>query len=465
MHTPRILVVDSDRALCTWLEKQLRKNRCEAVARTDADEAFTLMASEDFDVVLTDVHAQGMGGLALCERVRLNRPDVPVVVLAAERNVATAVSAIRAGAHDFLLKPLNANAVQDCIRRTVEQRRGRRELRRLARNGERAPEGALWGTCAQLRAVHEVLSQVADSEACVLFTGEAGTGKKLAARELHARGRRRNGPFLSLNCAETPEALLEVELFGRARGAPGSPPQTGLFMQANGGTLFLDEIDALSPRLQGKLLRALQERTLRPLGGAYELPFDVRVVCATRNGLERAVAEGRFGEELSRRITVIGVELPPLRDRGDDLPMLAQRFVEHFSARAGKPILGLSEAVLQRLTEYEWPGNVRELRSCIERAVAVTSFDHLTVEDLPKQLHGYRQAVGFTFSKKASELITLEELERRYILQVMHLHNGCRQRAAESLGLDRKTLYRKLERYRVDEDVVDEEVALQPRAA
>jgi len=451
MHMPRILVVDGDPTLCTWLEKQLRKDGCEAVVQTDADEAFALMAEEDFDGVLTDVQAQGMGGLALCERVRLNRPDVPVVVMAAEHNVATAVSALRAGAQDFLRKPLEATTVREGIRRAVEQRRGRRELRRLTRKrSERAPEGGLWGESARMRAIHEVLSQVADSEACVLFTGERGTGKEVAARELHARSRRRDGPFLTVNCAEVAERLLEIELFGSAR-TPSTMPHTGLFMQANGGTLFLDEIDSLPPALQGKLLRALKKRTVRPHGGAYDLPFDVRVVCATRHNLEPAVLEGRFREDLALHLGVVGLELPLLRERGDDVRVLAQRFVAYFSARTGKDVHGLSPAVLERLTAYGWPGNVSELRSCMERAVMLTAFDHLTVEDLPKKLHGYRQASAFISSENAADLITLEELERRYILQVLRLHKGCRRLTAETLGMDRKTLYRKLERYRGDD--------------
>jgi DNA-binding NtrC family response regulator len=250
-----------------------------------------------------------------------------------------------------------------------------------------------------------------------------------------------------------PESLLESELFGHARGAftDARSAHTGLFARANGGTLFLDEIGELPLGLQPKLLRALQERTVRPLGGDAEVPFDARIICATNRDLAAAVKAGQFREDLYFRINVIGVELPPLRVRGNDVLTLAQSFVEQFSARSGKNVTGMSAGVVQRLLEHTWPGNVRELQNCIERAVAFTSFEQLTVEDLPEKLRSYRTAQALAATSDLSEIITMDELERRYILQVLQLVGGSRVTAARMLGVDRKTLYRKLERYRQQE--------------
>jgi DNA-binding NtrC family response regulator len=445
----RVLVVEDEREMRALLEKGLARRGFVPSVHASADEAFALLETEDFDTVLTDLRMPGMDGLALCERIVLNRPDIPVVVVTAFGSLETAVAAIRAGAYDFVTKPVDLDALVLVLERAVRHRALRDEVRRLRRAlGDVSAEGGVVGESPALRRVYELIDRVADSDASVLVTGESGTGKEVAARALHARSRRHAGPFVAINCAAMPESLLESELFGHAKGAftDAKAARTGLFIKASGGTLFLDEVGEMPLTLQPKLLRALQERTVRPVGGDTEVPFDARIVAATNRDLELAVEEGRFREDLYYRLNVIGLELPPLRARGNDVLLLAQRFLEHFAARSGKRVVGLTPAAAQRLLAYSWPGNVRELQNCIERAVALTSYEQLTVEDLPERIRDYRATSPHAQGNDLSELVSLEEMERRYIQRVLDTVGGSRTLASRILGVDRKTLYRKLGR-------------------
>ncbi|AGC42313.1 sigma-54 dependent DNA-binding response regulator [Myxococcus stipitatus DSM 14675] len=445
----RVLMVEDEREMRALLEKGLTRRGYAPVALGSADEALTRLATEDFDVVLTDLRMPGMDGLALCERIVLNRPDIPVIVVTAFGSLETAVAAIRAGAYDFVTKPIDVDALVLVLERAVQHRALRDEVRRLRQElGRRQDSGAVVGESTAMQQAYALIDRVADLDSTVLITGESGTGKEVAARAVHTRGRRAEGPFVALNCAAMPEALLESELFGHAKGAftDAKAARTGLFVQAHGGTLFLDEVGELPLTLQPKLLRALQERMVRPVGGDTEVPFDARIVAATNRDLELAVEEGRFREDLYYRLNVIGVELPPLRARGNDVLLLSQRFIEQFAARNNKRVVGLSPAAAQRLLTYGWPGNVRELQNCMERAVALTSFEQLTVDDLPERIRNYSQPKGAAENTDPSELVTLEELERKYIHRVLETVGGSRTLAARILGVDRKTLYRKLER-------------------
>ncbi|RKH08816.1 sigma-54-dependent Fis family transcriptional regulator [Corallococcus praedator] len=445
----RILIVEDEREMRVLVEKGLQRRGFQPVAVSAADEALQRISAEDFDTVLTDLRMPGMDGLALCERIVLNRPDIPVVVVTAFGSLETAVAAIRAGAYDFITKPIDLDALVLVLERAVQHRALRAEVRRLRQAlGEREDDGAMVGESPALKQAYALIDRVADVDATVLITGESGTGKEVAARALHARGRRKEGPFVAINCAAMPEQLLESELFGHAKGAftDAKAARTGLFVKANGGTLFLDEVGEMPLTLQPKLLRALQERVVRPVGGDTEMPFDARIVAATNRDLELAVEEDRFREDLYYRLNVIGIELPPLRARGNDVLLLSQRFVEQFASRTGKRVDGLSPAAAQRLLAYGWPGNVRELQNCIERAVALTSFEQLTVDDLPERVRNYSTPRVVPENTDASELVTLEELERRYIHRVLEAVGGSRTLAARILGVDRKTLYRKLER-------------------
>jgi len=289
---------------------------------------------------------------------------------------------------------------------------------------------------------------VAATDASVLITGESGTGKELVARSLHARSDRSDHPFVAINCSAMPENLLESELFGHVRGAftDAKTERPGLFRQAEGGTLLLDEIGELSLALQPKVLRALEERKVRPVGGSGEIPVDVRLIAATNRDLEAAVQEKRFREDLYFRINVVQLHLPPLRARGSDVLLLAQHFLEQIAARFGKPVTGISHNVAEKLLAYDWPGNVRELRNAMERAVALTNYEQLAVEDLPERIRDYRTSRLVLDGADPSELLPMEEVERRYIRHVLKAVGGNKTLAAQALGLDRKTLYRKLQR-------------------
>jgi len=298
-----------------------------------------------------------------------------------------------------------------------------------------------------MRPVYDVLERIVDSNATVLVTGESGTGKEVVARALHDVGPRRNAPFVAVNCSAVPEALLESELFGHARGAftDARAPRTGLFLQAHGGTLLLDEIGDMPMALQAKLLRALQERTVRPVGGDAEVAFDARIVATTNRDLRALIEEGRFREDLYFRINVIHVELPPLRARGGDVLVLAQYFVDLHAARAGKSVSGIAPAAAERLLAYPWPGNARELQNCVERAIALTRRPELEVEDLPETVRSFKRSHVLVAASDPSELVPLAEVERRYVLRVVEAAGGNKSLAAQILGITRKTLYRKLE--------------------
>jgi two-component system response regulator HydG len=285
-----------------------------------------------------------------------------------------------------------------------------------------------------------------------LITGESGTGKEVVARALHRSGRRKDGPLVAVNCAAMPEPLLESELFGHTKGAftDARTPRVGLFAQADGGTLFLDEIGDMPIGLQPKLLRALEERKVRPVGSSTEIAVDVRLVCATNRDLETAIEERRFREDLFFRINVIHVELPALRSRGGDVLLLAQHFVREYAARFEKKVGGITPQAAERLQTYAWPGNVRELRNCIERAVALTRYEDLTVDDLPEKIRDYRASHIVVAANDPSELVPLEEVEKRYVLRVLEAVGGNKALAARILKVDRRTLYRKLEVYGVD---------------
>src|SRR5262249_9211786 len=379
-----------------------------------------------------------------------NRPDVPVVVITAFGSLETAIAAMRAGAYDFITKPFEVEALELTLQRAVQHRSLREEVKRLRRVvAEGQHIGELTGQSSAMKTVYDLIARVGESEASVLITGESGTGKEVVARALHQRSRRTAGPFVAINCAAMPEALLESELFGHVKGAFTDAKQAaqGLFVQASGGTLFLDEIGDMPLGLQPKLLRALEERRVRPVGGAGEVAFDARVVAATNRDLESAVDERRFREDLFYRINVIHIQLPPLRARGNDVLLLAQHFIESFAAMSDKKVTGLSTAAAEKLLAYHWPRNVREVKNCIERAVALTRYEQIAVEDLPEKIRDYPQSHVIVASDDGSDLVSMEEVERRYILRVLQAVAGNKTLAAQILGFDRKTLYRKLDRY------------------
>ena len=448
----RVLVVDDDASMCDMLVSDLGELGFEVKARTAAPAALEALVASEFDAVVADLNMPGMSGLELCERIVASHPDVPVIVITAFGSIQTAIAAIRSGAYDFVTKPLEVDALGLALERAIQHRRLSDEVRRLRQAVEETRRfGALLGTSPAMRRMYELLDRIADSSASVLIAGETGTGKELVARALHERGRRKAGPFVAVDCASLPEPLLESELFGHVRGAftDAHAVRRGLFVQANGGALFLDEIGDLPLALQAKLLRALQTRCVRPVGANEEVPFDVNLIAATNRDLESAVEEGRFREDLYFRINVIHVEMPPLRARGGDVLLLAQHFVDRYAAQAGKRVTGLSPEAAERLLAYVWPGNVRELENCIERAIALTRHETIGLDDLPEKIRGFQRSHVLVAGDDPSELAPLEEVERRYVLRVMEAVGGSKTLAARVLGIGRKTLYRKLEQYKI----------------
>jgi DNA-binding NtrC family response regulator len=445
----RVLFVDDDPDQCELIASNLTRQGFVVRTTTSVTEALSLLASEVFDVVLTDIGLDEMSGLDLCERILGIKPDTVVIVVTAQATMESAIEAMRVGAFDFLVKPVDSKLLALSVARALKHRRLTEEVKLLRENAGRVAPGTLIGESPSMKRVYDLLHRVAASDASVLIHGETGTGKELIARAIHSLSPRKSGPFTAINCAAVPPTLLESELFGHARGAftDAKTSRHGLFVEATGGTLFLDEIGEMPMEVQPKLLRALQERKVRPVGESTEVHFDARLVVATNRDLESAVYEKRFREDLFYRINVVKIELPPLRERGSDVLALATHFLDKFAKQTGKPSLSLSVQVAERLTSYDWPGNVRELENCIERAVALSRFDQIVVEDLPEKIRAYRTDRFVVAADDPIDVVTMDELERRYLLRVLKLVGGNKSRAAQMLGLDRRTLYRKLERY------------------
>jgi two-component system response regulator HydG len=443
----RLLCVDDDEDACELLAASLRLLGYRTESTTSPAEALELVLSKDFDAVISDMAMAEMDGLRLCERILAKRPGLPVIVVTGQGSMESAIGAMRVGAYDFVTKPIDPKLLGLTVGRAVRTQQLQSEVARLRTALAHAPEGSqLLGESSAIRRVNDLIHRVAKSDASVLIVGETGTGKELVARALHEQSGR--GPFVAVNCAAMPRDLLESELFGHARGAftDAKSDRRGLFMEAAGGTVFLDEIGEMPLEMQAKLLRVLQERVLRPVGSDTEQAFDARIITATHRDLEDDVAKGRFREDLFYRINVVSIHVPPLRERGNDLLGLASHFLRKAAERTGQPPRLLSAPVAERVLAYDWPGNVRELENCIERAVAMSRFEKLTVEDLPERIRTSKPDSFAMTADDAQQIIPLDELERRYISRALRLLNGNKARAAQVLGIDRRTLYRHLER-------------------
>ncbi len=453
MSSGRVLVVDDEREMSRAIEQELEERGFEVTTCDSADAAFELAMTTEHDVVVTDVRMRGMSGIDLCTRLVANRPDLPVIVMTGFGSLDTAIATLRAGAFDFLAKPFDMEELHVAIDRALAHRQLREEVRRLRREvASTRSSDELLGNSAPMVALRQLIAQVAESDATVLVTGESGSGKELVARAVHQASRRSQGPLVAINCAAMPEQLLESELFGHVRGAftDAKTSRKGLLLEASGGTLFLDEIGEMPLGMQAKLLRALEARTVRPVGGTTEVPFDARIIAATNRDLEQSVADKTFREDLFYRINVVHIELPPLRARGNDVLLLAQHLVARCAERQGKKITSIAPAVAERLLAYGWPGNVRELHNCIERAVALARFDQLVVEDLPPKIRNYKPTQVVIAPDDPADFVTLETLEARYVQRVYDAVGRNKRLAARILGVDRTTLYRKLARYGVE---------------
>ena len=443
-----ILVVDDDLDTAALVRDGLSKRGFDARAASSGQACLDELRARTADVVITDINMAGMSGIELCNALHRDHPAILPIVITGASGVETAIEAIRAGAYDYITKPIKLDALEIAVRRALQTLELKRELERLRiAAGAAMPAHAIAGSSDAIKATIDMIARVADSDVTVLITGESGTGKELVARALHEQSSRRHEPFVAINCAAMPAPLLESELFGHVRGAftDAKNARPGLFVQAGAGTIFLDEIGEMPMEMQVKLLRVLQERRVRPVGGDTELVVKARVITATNRDLELEVAEKRFREDLYYRINVVPIAVPPLRARGGDVLFLAQFFLQRIAKQIGKQVERISAAAAQRLVAYDWPGNVRELENCMERAVALCRLDEVTIEDLPPKLvlHGAQTLV--TETATPTELMTLDEMARRYVRVVLDAVKHNKTHAARVLGIDRRSLYRRLE--------------------
>jgi DNA-binding NtrC family response regulator len=435
----RVLVVDDDPASRALLARILSARGHAVEALADGKDALAALARAPADLVVSDIRMAEVGGYELTDAMRERVPETPIILVTAFGNVEGAVEAIRRGAFDYISKPYDVDAIAVVVDRALRQRAlvlENRSLRRQVREKYRLEN--VVGRSEAMLEVYKTAARVAPSSATVLILGESGTGKERVARAIHAASGRASGPFVPVDCGAIAEGVLESELFGHARGAftGAQAARRGLFEEANGGTLFLDEIGDIGPALQARLLRALQEGEIRPVGTNEAVAVDVRVVAATNKDLEQAVKEARFREDLYYRLNVVTIRLPPLRDRREDVLLLA----EHFVAKLGRPEAAITPPARDLLVAYAWPGNVRELENVIARALALNPSGMIVPEDLPDAIrHAGAPPVP---PAGAAERPTLAEVERRYAAQVLGEHGGNKTRAAEVLGIDRKTLYR-----------------------
>jgi DNA-binding NtrC family response regulator len=445
MSKGRVLVVDDEANARTALAELLREEGYAVETAADGFKALGKVAEFDPEIVLTDLKMPGMDGVELLRKLRGQDLDTCVVVMTAFGAIETAVAAMKEGAADYLTKPLNMTELTLVLGREFERVHLRRETGTLrARLAERYSFENIIGSAPAMQEVFKTVAQVATSRASVLITGESGTGKELIAAAIHQRSPRAKGPFVKLHCAALAETLLESELFGHERGSftGAAGRREGRFFQANGGTLFLDEIGEVSPAVQVKLLRFLQEHEFERVGGNETVHVDVRVLAATNRDLKAAVTAGRFREDLYYRLNVITLEMPALRDRPSDVPLLAFHFLKKYVAENAKAIDGFSEDALLRLSGYTWPGNVRELENVIERAVVLASGPRITGAELPPHLLPKRDGSGVMIPGS-----TLDEIERHAIIQTLEATGGSTSRAAEMLGISVRKIQYKLHEY------------------
>jgi two-component system response regulator HydG len=443
-----IIVVDDDPEMANVLRDVLAEAGYRALSAGSGAGALMLVKEQDPDLLITDLRMSGMSGHQLQLELKRVAPNLPVIIITAFGSIPTAIESMKLGAFDYLTKPFGNDELLLIVSRALDDFQLRQEVRRL--RGELARSYGLPNIIAadpKMIAVLDLIEQIADSPASVLITGESGTGKDLIARALHFSSSRRNGPFIPINCAAIPENLIESELFGYIKGAFTDARQgkTGLFAAAQGGTLFLDEIGEMPPLLQPKLLRAIEDKRIRPLGAIEETSIDVRIVAASNSDLDKAINEGKFRSDLYYRLATVTLVVPPLRERQQDVALLARHFLVRACAEAAKAVPDLDPDAMACLIRYRWPGNVRELQSAIQTGVILCRDSKLGVKDLPPKITGR----GLPFAKILEDVVqrrlSLDQLEREYVGAVLESVNGNKTEASLILQIDRKTLYRKLE--------------------
>ncbi|HLY39037.1 MAG TPA: sigma-54 dependent transcriptional regulator [Candidatus Binatia bacterium] len=445
----RILVVDDNMTMRESLRDTLASSGHGVQAVETAIHAIAELEKQEYDVVLADLSLPRVSGLELLDRVKKSWPTAEVIVITGQGSIATAVDAIKRGAYHYVTKPFTAEEILHLVGQALERRRLVNRKERLEEELSLA-RGVhqLVGQSEPVERIRAIIQTAASSEATVLIQGESGTGKEIIANAIHAQSKRSRGPLVKMNCAAVPEALLESELFGHEKGAftGADRRRIGRFEQADGGTLFLDEICEMQPRLQAKFLRALQEREIERLGGSGTVPVDVRIMAATNRDLAKALEEGVLREDLYYRLNVILLHVPPLRERMDDVPILAMHFLRKYAAREGASMAAISDEAMSILMNYSWPGNVRELENAVERAVVLGQGEQLRTQDLPQQVH---QRVDAQHPLVPAHL-TLEEMEKLAIAQALRLTGGNKSEAAERLGIHRTSIYDKMRRYGIE---------------
>jgi DNA-binding NtrC family response regulator len=448
VRVQNVLVVDDEQVMRQFLEDALGRLGKTVEVASSAGAAMQILARRGFDLVITDVRMPGTGGLTLLQHVRRAHPGTLVVALTAYATVEDAVAAMKAGAADYLSKPISPELLEILLRK-LEERAALVDENRYLRDELHRDSGveALVGQGREISVVRKLIGKVAPSDATVLVTGESGTGKELVARAVHTHCKRARGAFIRVNSAALPESILESELFGHEKGAftGASSRRRGRFELADGGTLFLDEISETSQALQAKLLRVIQEREFERVGGTNTVRVDIRLVASTNRDLGAMVREGRFREDLSYRLNVVEIHLPPLRERLEDIPVLATHFLRRMSRQNGRGEMHLSEGALQRLCSYHWPGNVRELENCIHRAVVLCESDKIE----PVHLGNLQGRVGrAATTMSGAPVFPLRVMEKNTILRALEITGGNRRMASALLGVSERTVYKKLRRYR-----------------
>lgn len=439
-----ILVVDDDRAHRIMLKTLLSGWGYVVEEADDGDTAIELVREYPYDLILMDVRMIRVSGLEALPSIRRINPAIPVIIMTAYSSVESAVEAMKKGAYDYLTKPLDFDEVRIVMERAAEHRRLREENVLLREQlGTRFDSGSIIGRSEPMAKLMETVARVAPSDATVLITGESGSGKELAAGAIHYNSRRREGPFIKINCGALTDTLLASELFGHEKGAftGADRRKEGTFRLADGGSLFLDEVSDMSPAMQVKLLRVLQEREIIRVGGATPIPVDVRIIAATNRDPRREVDEGRLREDLYFRLNVVQIRLPSLRERVEDIPLLAQRFLEDFAAKNNRTLRGFTPGAMNSLVQHSWPGNVRELMNAVERAVIMARTDYITEDDLSL----FRPSLDDRHYSFSSE--PLEDLERKAVLSTLESAGGNKSEAARRLGITRRTLHKKLKKY------------------
>jgi len=449
----RVLIVEDDPATRVGLAELVGAWGFQTDVASNGEEAMEKITSFRPAIIVSDLVMPRMGGLELLRTLRDQLTDLTVILLTAQGTVDSAVEAMKEGAYDYLSKPVDPSRLRILLQKAVERQGTLREVKNLRRQlREQGTFGRIVGNSPSIRAVYRVVEQAAPTSASVLIWGESGTGKELAAQTIHELSPRASFPFVAINCAAIPETLLESEIFGHEKGAftGANDRRVGVFELAHRGTLFLDEIAEMQPATQVKLLRVLQERSFRRLGGRQEQSVDVRVITATNQNPTEAVRNGRLREDLYYRLNVFAIEIPPLRERREDVPLLIQRFLNEFNATNEKSIRGVDQEAMQILEQYPWPGNIRELRNVIERATILTETEFIGVRNLPPLLvtRGEETLPNITLTAGT----TVDEAERRLILLTLdHMRNN-KTRAAEVLGISLKTLHNKLNRMKEERD-------------